>query len=72
MSKSKEGVLPTYYGAWGRLSIPGITSLPLQSEWLIRFQDPSHCSASCYAHQRYGDIYGCVWLPQVRAAHAPW
>ena len=34
--------------------------------------DPSHCSASCYASQGYGYIYGHFWLPQVRAAGAPW
>jgi hypothetical protein len=48
MSKSKEGVLPTYYGTWGRLSIPGITSPAPQSEWLIRSRSPSlRCKQLC-------------------------
>jgi hypothetical protein len=28
-------------------------------------QDPTHCSASCNAHQRYGNQHGNIWLYQV-------
>lgn len=57
MSKSKEGDLPTCYGAWSRLSIPGITSLAPQSEWLIRSRSPSLlckllCPSKIWQHLR--------------------